>query len=318
MAAQLKIRDLELVVALHEEGTFTQAARRLSITEPAFSKRLQLVEREVKARLFERGHDGATATDSGRMFVAHAAESIHSFQRAVHEAQEAKHGERHKLYIGVSAYLSTCLIEILQSIELPLHRDLSIEIATGRSSELLIDLQQRKIDLALVTSPTQTPTITTHRISTDPFMIFFRKNHPLANKTSVTLADIAAYPWLFFKRSVHASLYDLILRRMEEVNLQPRILHQLTQVNQVDAVLKDDQTIAWLNAAATEHVANRGFVHIPLIDDHIRMETHVVTLANNNSLLVSEFVRKFVKRTEEYMPAKQLILPIGQLRGTGR
>ena len=42
MTAQLKIRDLELIVALHEEGTLTRAAKRVGITEPAFSKRLQL------------------------------------------------------------------------------------------------------------------------------------------------------------------------------------------------------------------------------------------------------------------------------------
>ena len=93
MTPQLKIRDLELVVALHEEGTFTQAAKRVGITEPAFSKRLKLVEREVKETLFDRNYDGVTTTDSGRSFVAHILESIHSYYRAVHEAHEAKHGQ---------------------------------------------------------------------------------------------------------------------------------------------------------------------------------------------------------------------------------
>lgn len=311
MTAQLKIRDLELVVALHEEGTFTQAAKRIGISEPALSKRLRHVERQVRARLFDRGHDGAAITDSGRTFIAHATESIHSFHRAVYEARNAKHGEPRKLRIGVSAYLPSALIELLQSIELPLYRDLAIEITTGFSSELLANLQQRKMDMALVISPTQVPAITTLRISTYPFMIVFRASHPLATKKSALLADIAEYPWVFFKRNVHLYLHDLILHRMEEEKRQPQIVHHFTHVDQVGAFLTNDSVLAWLNPAGTEHMANREFVHIPLIDKRITMETHLATLANNNSQLVSEFVRKFVKRREEQLPPEQLSLPIG-------
>jgi hypothetical protein len=86
MTAHLKIRDLELIVALHEEGTLTRAAKRVGLTEPAFSKRLQVVEQEVQARLFERSH-------------------VHAYHRAVYEAREAKRGEHHKLRIGASPYL---------------------------------------------------------------------------------------------------------------------------------------------------------------------------------------------------------------------
>jgi DNA-binding transcriptional LysR family regulator len=90
LTSRLKIRDLELIVALHEEGTFTQAAKRVGVTEPALSKRLLLIERMVQARLFDRGHDGATITGAGRHFVEHIQESVHSFHRAVHEARERK------------------------------------------------------------------------------------------------------------------------------------------------------------------------------------------------------------------------------------
>jgi DNA-binding transcriptional LysR family regulator len=294
MTPQLKIRDLELVVALHEEGTFTQAAKRVGITEPAFSKRLKLVEREVKETLFDRNYDGVTTTDSGRSFVAHILESINSYYRAVHEAHEAKHGQRHKLRIGVSAYLPANLIELLQSIELTLYKDLVIEIFTGLSSDLLVDLQQRRIQMALVISPTERSALTMQCISIDTFRIVVRQSHPLATR----------------KRSVHAHLHDLILRRMEEERLQPQIVHQLTHVDQVSALLTNDKIIAWLNPAGTEHVTNRGLVHIPLIDDRIRIETHLATLIKNETPLISEFVRKFVTRHKSLKPAEQLTLPI--------
>ncbi|MGD0731873.1 MAG: LysR family transcriptional regulator, partial [Terracidiphilus sp.] len=53
-----RIRDLELVVALHEDGNMTQAAKRLGMSEPALSKQLQKIERRIQTRLFERGNGG--------------------------------------------------------------------------------------------------------------------------------------------------------------------------------------------------------------------------------------------------------------------
>jgi DNA-binding transcriptional LysR family regulator len=249
MMAQLSIRVLELVIALHEEGTFTQAAKRMGMTEPALSKRLQLIEHKVQARLFERGRDGAKITDAGRILVAHADEIVHTYYRAIHEIQEARHGERYKLRIGVSAYLSSMLIETLHSIQLPHYLDFMIEITTGFSADMVTELQQRKIDMALVTSPTQIPVISTHCVATNSFMIAFRDDHPLAARTLASFAEVAGYPWIFFKRCVHPALHDLILQRVNAEHPPPHIVHQVSHADQVGALLTNNSIVAWLNPA---------------------------------------------------------------------
>lgn len=310
MSAQLKIRDLEMVVALHEEGTFTQAAKRVGVTQTALSKRVQAIERKVQARLFDRTHDGAVLTEPGRSFVSGAAEIIHAFQRTIHDAQEAKHGECRRLRIGVSVYLSPNLIEIIHAIELPLYRHLAVEIVSGFSPELISDVQNKNVDLALVTSPTPNPALTTLRIATQHFVIIFRKGHPLAAKRSVTLGEIVGYPWVFFKRVIHPFLHDLILHRVEAEHKQANIVHYGTHVSQAAAILHNDTIIGWINPAGVESAVSQGFVCVPLIDDHIHMETHLVSLAGNRSPLVSEFARKFVKFWEERSKPEQLTLPI--------
>ena len=71
-AGNFRIRDLELIVALHEAGNMTQAAKRLGISEPALSKQLQKIESWVQAPLFERGNGGMVAfvhLDEGIAFM---------------------------------------------------------------------------------------------------------------------------------------------------------------------------------------------------------------------------------------------------------
>jgi DNA-binding transcriptional ArsR family regulator len=59
MATKTRIDDLELVVAHSEQRTFSQVAKRVGMTQPTISKRLEVVQRRLHLRLFETNHTGA-------------------------------------------------------------------------------------------------------------------------------------------------------------------------------------------------------------------------------------------------------------------
>lgn len=305
----MRIRDLELIVAVYEAGNLTLAAKQMGMSEPGLSKQLGVIERRIRLRLFNRGHDGAALTEAGRAFVEHARVSIQEYHRALHEARETQRSEHHKLRIGTSSFLPPCLIELLRAIELRLFHNLSIEVIAEYSFDLLLQLQRHQIDLALVTSPPEMAAITTLRIASNPFMIVFREGHPLAAQSSTTIDEVALYPWVFFNRNVHPPLHDLILHRMQENGHEPRILHHISHADHAAALLTDNALVAWLTPTGAERIANDGLRHIPLLDPQIRLETHLVTLASNNSPLVSEYVRTFMKRIESKRIAVQLQLP---------
>jgi DNA-binding transcriptional LysR family regulator len=312
MTDPTRIRDLELIVTVYETGNLTQAAQQMGISEPALSKQLHVIERRIRLHLFVRGRAGAALTEQGRAFVEHARVSIQAYHRAVHEAHEAGRAERHKLRIGTSAFLPPSLIELLRSTELRLYRDLAIEVVTAYSNDLLVQLQRHQIDLALVTSPPEMATITTLRIATNPFMIMFRQGHPLATKSSVTLTEVAVYPWIFFNRNVHPPLHDQILNRMQAERREPRILHHISQADHVPALLTDNSIVAWLTPTGAKRVAHDGLLYVPLLDPEIRLETHIASVVNNTSTLLSEFVRSFMKRIESEKIATQMQLPMDE------
>lgn len=60
-----------------------------------------------------------------------------------------------------------------------------------------------------------------------------------------------------------------------------------------------------------ERVVRCGFIRVPLRDENIRLETRLVMLASNESQLIGEFVRGFMKRIEDQRASAQLQLPIG-------
>jgi DNA-binding transcriptional LysR family regulator len=309
--AHTRIRDLELVLALHEEGNVTRAAQRVGISEPAFSKQIQKIERRIQMQLFERSNGGVATTIWGQVFVPHAYDSVHAFYRAVNEAHESSVGKVHKLRIGASCFLGKRWVELLQSVEMRSYRGLNIEVIAAYTFDLVSRLQRHEIDLALVTSPPWNTAITTVSVASNPFIIVMREHHTLAAKQSVNLHEVAQFPWVFFERNVHPSLHDRILQKMQVEKLNARIWHLVSQADQVPALLRDDSLLAWLTPAGAKRIVGDGLIEIPLNDSEIRLETHLTALAANKSPVVSEYFRAFVKRVEEDRGPVQLTLPIG-------
>jgi DNA-binding transcriptional LysR family regulator len=238
-------------------------------------------------------------------------EIVQLCRRAIHEAHESKHNESHRLRIGVSTCHPPNLIEVLHSVELRLYKNLSVEIVTAYSFELMAHLQHHELDLVILTSPPPNALITSACFATNPFLIMLRERHPLAGKTSVKLNELGPYPWVFFNRNIHHHMHDLILQRIKAESAATGVRHSVSQEEHAVALLTDDQVLAWLTPTGAQRNAHSGFKSIPLDDPQIRLEMHIATLANNRSPMVSEYVRTFMKRIEEQRPPLQLQLPIG-------
>ena len=161
MATRTRIQDLELVIALSEERNLSQAAKRVGMTQPAMSKRLQVIERRLQLKLFQTHHTGADITESGRSFAEYAQQSVNLFHRGIHEARQARHACVSRLRVGVSPFQPAHLVEMLRTMELRLYRNLVIEVESAFSCDLLRKLQQRDVDVALVASPPLMPSIST-------------------------------------------------------------------------------------------------------------------------------------------------------------
>lgn len=314
ISTHTRIRDLEYLIALHEEGNLTRAAQRIGISEPAFSKQLRIIQLRLQMKFFERGNGGVVTNACGLSFMPHAYNSVRAFHRAVNDAHESRFSEHQKLRVGASSFLAKRWVELLHSVELRSFNKVNIEVTGAYTFDLLDRLLRHEIDLALVTSPPPSPNITSVRVAVNPFMIAMRNGHPLSGQRAVGLHQIAQYPWVFFERTVHPALHDRILRRMEIEHLSPLIWHRISQADQAPALLRHDSIVAWLTPDGAERVVGNGIAAVPLQDSEIQLEVHLATLADSDSPLVREYVRGFVKRVEEDRGPIQLKLPIDHNR----
>ena len=100
------------------------------------------------------------------------------------------------------------------------------------------------------------------------------------------------------------------MRRVRTEALNPRIRHRFSHADQVAALMREDSLVAWLNPTGANRVVGNGLVGIPLRDSELQLETHLATRADNDSPLISEYVRNFVKQVKEDNAPLQLTLPM--------
>lgn len=78
----MDIRQLKTLVHVAELGSFSRAAKRLRIAQPALSRHIRMLESELDASLFERNSRGVKLTDSGKMFLQHASTILRQLESA--------------------------------------------------------------------------------------------------------------------------------------------------------------------------------------------------------------------------------------------
>ena len=103
-------KQLQYVIELSEDLNFSVVAEKLGITQPALSKQILSLEKELDVKLFDRNNIPMTLTAAGEHFVAEAKKLIYREDQLVRSMEDYKSGKLGKLEIGISPFRSLYLI----------------------------------------------------------------------------------------------------------------------------------------------------------------------------------------------------------------
>src|SRR6266478_3149222 len=297
MFPNLEIRHLHAVIVLAEELNFTRAADRLHITQPALSKQITDLEAEHRFHLFTRDTRRVVElTDAGRAFVEEARSALFHTERAVHLAHAAHNGSNCVLTIGHSPFADHDWISAMLAIRLPLYPRLGIRLLTQFAMESVRSVLVGEINLALVTAPPQDSQITAVPFAPAQLYAALPETHPAAHKERLVLQDLAKDKWILFPKRVHPFVHEAIMDTARRESIVPKHAHNIITAQQAVDLVSEHVGVAILTKpAARDFHADRVVVK-PLSDMSLQFETSVVLRAGDDSRLVNEFVRSFLRR----------------------
>jgi DNA-binding transcriptional LysR family regulator len=308
--ARSETKYLESATVLAEELHFSRAARKMGISQPMLTKNIQDLEMLIGVPLFVRDRKNVILNDAGRAYVQQARLSLLYGERAIQAARAVMQDADVPLSVGRSPYTDPFLITTLLSIELPLFPRLKIDLSSQYSFDLVHDLLEGTLDLAIATEPQESPLLTKVQVADSPFYIAMAKRDELAGYPSATLEMMAGRRWILFERRLHPPVYDSILNAAEERNVRPSKIQHITVPEEAFPFVADGSAIAFLVKAGALLVARNGVTVRPLAEEALRLKTYLASRADNESKVLSELVRAFMRKISDLNKYKQLILPI--------
>jgi DNA-binding transcriptional LysR family regulator len=306
----IEIRLQSAAIALAEELSFTRAADRLKITQPALSKRIVQLEKRVGFVIFERDNRTVELTDAGQVFIRGCKDASALLEKAVRLAR-ATHDDVHPvLTIGHSPYVDPRLISALLGVHLPLNPDLRLRMESMFALDLAHSVLAAELDLAIITEPSDNPLLTSVEIATAPLCVVMPADHPAARRRSVSIQDLGDVGWMLFPRKSHPAIYERVLQAGRNAGISPVELHHYLSPQEVVQLIAENFGIAFVARGVSEPLQSSEITIRPLSEASLQLKTYLVLRADQSSRLVNEFGRAFLKKV---LPNAKIADSNGQL-----
>lgn len=308
--SQIGLHHLRGAVAVADELSFSRAAAHLKITQPALTKQIQVLESILGVVLFERSNQRVEITEPGKIFVENARTSLLSLDRAVFLTRAAFKGAESVLNFGSSPYADPFLIANILSLRLPLFPTLRIHAYSNLSPQLSMQVMSGELDLALVAVGVPNGQLTLTEVTNQPLYALFSKDDLAARKKAVSLTDFHDRVWIVFSRHIHPLLYDEIRSRTSRLSVRPRDVQHFSSAEEAARFVTQDNAVAFLTRNGAWRVAHHGLTMRPMIESELRIRTALVTRSDNDSRLLSDFVRSAMRKFKANAAPRQEELPL--------
>lgn len=190
----MDIAALHAFVTVAETRSFSEAALRLHLTQPAISKRIAQLETSLNCQLFDRIGRQTSLTEAGQALLPRAQRILFEMEDMRRELSNLSGEVSGTLKIGTSHHIGLHrLPPVLKTFSRRFPQvNLDIQFI---DSEMAFDLlMQGQLELGIVTLPPEPhATLQTMTVWNDPLAFMVSVEHPLAAQKAVALQDLAAY-----------------------------------------------------------------------------------------------------------------------------
>ena len=193
----MKLTSLRALVAAIEEGSLRSAARRLGVSQPALTKMIRELERELSTTLLLRSTTGVLATAQGMVLYERATAADRELAQAVEQIQQLGGRMTGTLAIGAVPLAVMLLVpETLRTFggEFP---EIQLRVIEELYIAQLTRLRKGEVDIALGPLPDQLPPgeFAVESLMPIAMVIVVRKGNPLGRARR--LAELANAPWVY-------------------------------------------------------------------------------------------------------------------------
>jgi len=175
-------------------GSFSRAAAKLAITQPAASFQIQALERELGIRLLDRKKKGVTLTEAGKRLLRFAEVVENEREQLTHDLSQLREDITGNLAIAASTIPGEFLLPSILARFKNLHPTVGSSMVISDSIGIITMIQDGKCEVGFCGIPPQGTDLTSFKIAEDEIVLIVFPEHPFALQDKVSLEELGKQP----------------------------------------------------------------------------------------------------------------------------
>jgi DNA-binding transcriptional LysR family regulator len=190
----LNLRDIRAFIAVAQAGSFTRAAVRLHLSQPALTVQIRRLEETVGARLFDRNSRSVALTPLGRDLLPVLQKSLGDMEQVLHDARALSDGSTGTVRLAcLPSFAASLLPDLIQAFrrELP---DVSFQLRDVVASVVNALVRNEDVDVGLTGGEITDASLEVLYAGEDRLCVVCPDGHPLMSERRIGLSEIVRYP----------------------------------------------------------------------------------------------------------------------------
>ena len=227
----MELRQLEYFLAVNATGSFTRAAERLYVSQPAVTNAIRALEDELGILLFDRKQKLASLTAEGKIFAAHVEQVMQGISQTLEEIDAMKNLASGVLNIGLNPfYAPNNFCHVIKGFNKS-YPAIKLKLSEADDEDLIKLLVDDKLDFAILCAPNAGSVLRTCKLPAQEIVVCCSHRHRFYQKTSISLTDFLVEPLLLPETS---NSYTKELTR--KLNLSGQDLQPIISAAQVQTL----------------------------------------------------------------------------------
>ena len=222
----MNLQHLEYFITIAKTKNFTTASNILSVTQPALSKAISKLEKELGVPLFEKKGRNIEITRFGEAFLSYAKLALNDIEKGIEELKYMQNDGEKNISLSYTECVGTSFIPFIISSFLELHSDIKFKFNNTSVEKILNNLNNRKTDLGFfddITKIENYPNIETVLVSKQKYVLVTPKSHYLSNRTEVSLSELKDELFVVYDKGCNNKgiSYSKFINYTPKISVQP-------------------------------------------------------------------------------------------------
>ncbi|SDV51541.1 LysR family transcriptional regulator [Chitinasiproducens palmae] len=231
--------ELETFLAVVEFGSFSAAAKRLHISQPSVTARVQRLESMLKTRLLTRTTRHVEPTPAGVRLRERAELALRDLRKLLQEFQGEAEAARSRVVVAATPMIAAVMLPSLIHGFCQRHPDVQVQLRDLQYEAVVTAIESGEADLAVVAFDNDSSKLSFEALTEEDMLVVVPRSHALAEAGAATLEQLAQLPLMLLDR--YSMLRDTLASEFDRRGLILRPMHRAanlsTLLGMVDAGL---------------------------------------------------------------------------------